>query len=120
MKWPDAREVTRHVLWLPCSVPARFRLRGLAKIRLPIMAQGFWPLARRERRAYPAHGSVRSEQRSQRPKDQARMGKFILARPLRRRLIQTAADPPPLLSDHEMRAQNFISRVKHSVRILKR
>src|ERR1700722_19380457 len=82
MKWPDAREVTRHVLWLPCSVPARFRLRGLAKIKLPFMAQGFWPLARRERRAYPAHGSVRSEQRSQRPKDQARMGDFILARPL--------------------------------------
>src|SRR5882757_5462695 len=57
-------------------------LRGLAKIKLPFMAQGFWPLARRERRAYPAHGSVRSEQRSQRPKDQARMGKVILARPL--------------------------------------
>src|ERR1700730_11117613 len=60
----------------------RTSLRGLAKIKLPFMAQGFWPLARRERRAYPAHGSVRSEQRSQRPKDQARMGKVILARPL--------------------------------------
>src|SRR6202163_117928 len=60
-------------------------LRGLAKIKLPFMAQGFWPLARRERRAYPAHGSVRSEQRSQRPKDQARMGKVILARPLKAR-----------------------------------
>src|ERR1700757_241856 len=46
------------------------------------MAQGFWPLARRERRASPVHGSVRSEQRSRRPKDQARMGKVILARPL--------------------------------------
>src|ERR1700692_8111 len=82
---------------------AKSLLRGLAKIKLPFMAQGFWPLApriakrssglgkltrgglgnpTRERRASPAHGSVRSEQRSQRPKDQARMGKVILARPL--------------------------------------
>src|SRR5215469_15463358 len=43
------------------------------------VAQGFCPLARRERRAYPASGSVRSEQRSQRAKDQARRAEVIFA-----------------------------------------
>ena len=39
------------------------------------MARGFWPLARRERGAYP-RGSVTSEQRGQRPKEPARPGIF--------------------------------------------
>jgi hypothetical protein len=57
-------------------------LRDRATITSQIVAQGFWPLARRERRAYPASGSVRSEQRSQRAKDQARICEVIVARSL--------------------------------------
>ena len=60
-------------------------LRDREKISWPFMAQGFCSLARRERRAYPAVGSVRSEQRSQRAKDQARNGEVIFPRSLRLR-----------------------------------
>jgi hypothetical protein len=53
-----------------------------AKIDSVFMTQSFWSLARRERRAYPASGSVRSEPRSQPPKDQARNAEVIFARSL--------------------------------------
>jgi hypothetical protein len=46
------------------------------------MAQEFCPLARRKRRAYPGSGSVRSEQRSQRAKGQARIAEVVFARSL--------------------------------------
>jgi hypothetical protein len=58
-------------------------VRDRAKINSVFMAQRFWSLARRERRAYPASGSVRSEPRSQRPKDQAGNAEVIFARSLR-------------------------------------
>jgi hypothetical protein len=58
-------------------------LRDHARINSVIMAQEFCPLARRKRRAYPASGSVRSEQRSQRSKDQARIAEVVFARSLR-------------------------------------
>ena len=61
-------------------------IRDRAKITSPFMAQEFWPLARRERRAYPGSGSVRSEQRSRRAKGPARKGEVIFARSLRARL----------------------------------
>ena len=57
-------------------------LRGRAKINSYFMAQEFWPPARRERRAYPARGSVRSEQRSPRPKEPAGKCEVIFTRPL--------------------------------------
>jgi len=57
-------------------------LRDRAKINSVFMARRFWSLARRERRAYPASGSVRSEPRSQRPKDQAGNAEVIFARSL--------------------------------------
>jgi hypothetical protein len=58
------------------------RLRDRAKINSVIMAQEFSPLARRKRRAYPASGSVRSEQRSQWAKGQARIAEVVFARSL--------------------------------------
>jgi hypothetical protein len=60
-------------------------LRDHAKINSVIMAQEFCPLARRERRAYPASGSVRSEQRSQRAKGQARIAEVVFARSLKQK-----------------------------------
>jgi hypothetical protein len=59
------------------------KLRDRAKIDSVFMAQRFWSLARRERRAYPASGFVRSEPRSQRPKDQAGNAEVIFARSLK-------------------------------------
>jgi S1-C subfamily serine protease len=56
------------------------QLRDRAKINSVFMARRFWSMARRERGAYPASGSVRSEPRSQRPKDQARNAEVTFAR----------------------------------------
>jgi hypothetical protein len=56
-------------------------IRGSAKINSYFTAQEFWPSARRKRRAYPARGSVRSEQRSPRPKEPAGKCEVIFARP---------------------------------------
>jgi hypothetical protein len=61
----------------------RASVRDCAKINSVIMAQEFCPLARRKRRAYPASGSVRSEQRSQRSKDHARIAEVVFARSLK-------------------------------------
>ncbi len=58
------------------------RLRGRAKINSYFTAREFWLPARRERRAYPARGYVRSEQRSPRPKEPAGKCEVIFARPL--------------------------------------
>ncbi len=58
------------------------RLRGRAKINSYFTAREFWLPARRERRAYPARGYVRSEQRSPRPKEPAGKCEIIFARPL--------------------------------------
>ncbi len=71
-------------------------VRDCAKINSYFLAQGFWPLARRERRAYPASGSVRSEQRCQRPKGPARKCEVVFARSpdqksISRRLLTLAA-----------------------------
>ena len=64
------------------SNPSPIRLlRRRAKITVISMVQGFWPLTRRERGAYPS-GSVTSEQRSQRPKQPARLVTVIFARRL--------------------------------------
>ncbi len=63
-------------------VPSFELLRGRAKINSYFTAREFWPPARRERRAYPAHGSVRSEQRSPRPKEPSGKCEVIFARPL--------------------------------------
>jgi hypothetical protein len=63
------------------GIKPRF-LRDRAKINSVIMAQEFCPLARRKRRAYPGSGSVRSEQRSERAKGQARIAEVVLARSL--------------------------------------
>jgi hypothetical protein len=62
-------------------MPALAAIRDRAKINSVIMAQEFCPLARRERRAYPApdHVGIRSEQRSQRAKGQARIAEVIFA-----------------------------------------
>ncbi len=57
-------------------------VRGRAKINSYFTAREFWPPARRERRAYPARGSVRSEQRSPRPKEPAGKCEVVFARPL--------------------------------------
>ena len=65
-----------------CFCRSEDALRDREKINSPIVAQEFWPLARRERRAYPVSGSVRSEQRSQRAKGQARIGEVIFSRSL--------------------------------------
>ena len=59
-------------------------VRDRAKINSCFTAQEFWLLARRERRAYPASGSVRSEQRSQRAKGPAGKCEVIFARSLTR------------------------------------
>ncbi len=55
-------------------------VRGRQEIRFTNMTPGFWPLARRERGAYP-QVSVTSEQRSQRPKDQVRLERLFLDGP---------------------------------------
>ncbi len=57
-------------------------VRGRAKINSCFTAQEFWPPARRERRAYPANGSVRSEQRRPRSKEPVGKCEVICARPL--------------------------------------
>ncbi len=54
---------------------------GRVKINSYFTAREFWPPARRERRAYPARGSVRNEQRSPRPKEPAGKCEVIFARP---------------------------------------
>jgi len=59
-----------------------FILRDCEKINSVIMAQEFCPPARRKRRAYPASGSVKSEQRSLRAKGQARIAEVVFARSL--------------------------------------
>ena len=61
-------------------------LRRLEELNIPGMARGFWPLARRERGAYP-QGSVTSEQRGQRPKEPARPGIFSFSERLRTILL---------------------------------
>jgi len=61
-------------------------LRDCSKINSVIMAQEYCPLARRKGRAYPASGSVRSEQRSQRAKGQARIAEVVFARSLKTEL----------------------------------
>ena len=61
----------------PCVV------RDRAKINSCFRAQKFWPLARRERGAYPGSGSGTSEQRSWRPKGPAGKCEVIFARFLR-------------------------------------
>ena len=58
---------------------------GRVKINSYFTAREFWPPARRERRAYPARGSVRNEQRSPRPKEPAGKCEVIFARPLTHR-----------------------------------
>jgi hypothetical protein len=61
--------------------PRTLHLRRLEEITVPGMAQDFCPLARRERGTYP-HGSVTSEQRSQRAKGPARPGTVISSKRL--------------------------------------
>ena len=58
-------------------------VRGCAKINSYFTAREFWPPARPARRAYPARGSVSSEQRSPRPKEPAGKCEVIFPRPLR-------------------------------------
>ena len=57
-------------------------LWGRTKINSYFTAREFWPPARRARRAYPARGSVSSEQRSPRPKEPAGKCEVVFARPL--------------------------------------
>ena len=82
--WTGLSKLVGTMLKPTASQPTDRRLRDREKINSPFMALGFWPLARRERRAYPANGSVRSKQRSQRAKDQARKGEVIFSRSLTR------------------------------------
>ncbi len=57
-------------------------VRDSERINSHFMAQEFWPLARRKRRAYLARGAVRSKQRSRRPKELARKCEVIASRSL--------------------------------------
>ncbi len=87
-------------------------LRGRAKINSYFTAREFWPLARRERRAYPARGSVRSEQRSPRPKEPAGKCEVILALPLKKRV--TVHGPQNAKNQNKiMWSLDFIRRKNH-------
>src|SRR5215510_5313542 len=59
------------------------RLRDCAKINSDFAAQGFWPGARRNKGASPAHGAVTEAQRSARAKEPAEKSEVIFARSLR-------------------------------------
>jgi len=77
------------------SASLKSSLRDWAKTISVILARGFWPRARRERRARPAPGvsrrvGIRSEQRSRRPKDQAGMAEVILGQSLKYKLLGLA------------------------------
>jgi hypothetical protein len=75
---PDSQQklVANQVFCGTCGQEADTTVEGNAKEsrknKCRMMTLGFGLLPRRERRAYP-HGSVRSEQRRQRAKEQVRM-----------------------------------------------
>ncbi len=78
------------------------------------MAQEFWPPARRERRAYHARRSVRSEQRSWRSKEQARKCEVIVSRSLNMRSGGASQRPFPLHAYLRQLAQPGGNLVWHS------